>query len=281
MTSSTHFLSLCCLQVNVSYYHGCLVSPWLPPGCQAFSYPRIDGLSRKRGSTGAEEEKNYFRDSLSFCFFFNVLFVESADRMLIQWIFKYQRLPFCSPLPVFCWIPAFISYHLLLYHLLCACLHLPHATAPFHPIKSPLSSPLPLWQVGCSRDIPFTHHPLLSSHHFSCKMRTVGNTWEHLLSVTFPLSSRAIFLPSHPPHPPIILLLLYWNRSLHLPPFLPFTPSTFFPLLTLPLISPSSRHFNWLLINRVCLKQTAFIAITKAHESVSCVYVWLSASAYV
>lgn len=233
MTSSTHFLSLCCLQLNVSYYHGCLVSPWLPPGCQAFSYPRIDGLSRKRGSTGAEEEKNYFRDSLSFCFF--LMFY--SWKVLTECLFNGSLNIRGRPSVLLFMSPSFLlnsCFHLLSSPLISPpLLRLPHAAGPLPSCQvSSLSSPLPLWQVGCSRDIPF--YPPCFAFISSLLLQdgpTVGNTWEHLLSVTFPLSSRPNFLPSHPPHPPIIilLLLLHSNRSLHLPPFLTFTPSTFPP----------------------------------------------------
>lgn len=57
---------------------GCLVSPWLPSGCQGFSFPRKDRLSRKRGSTGSRggEKKKLHQDSGLTQLLFYFLFVD-------------------------------------------------------------------------------------------------------------------------------------------------------------------------------------------------------------
>lgn len=275
MTSPTHFsfffLSLCCLHVNVSYYHGWSVSPWLPSGCQGFSFPRIDGLSRKRGSKGAEEERNYFGDSLSFCFIFylwscSLFFRKALTERFFAWSLNIRGGPsllLLSPacLPVCLWILAFISYTFLSLPLFLSSVF----TSLMPPPSPPLFDSPSSVRSGVAVTSLLLTIPLLSSPHFSRKMLSAGNTWEHLLTLLFCPSSRPIFLPFHPP----ILLSSFFTKifplSLHLPPFLTFTPSKFFPSEPLHLFPRRLRHINWLLINRVCLKQTAFIAITKAH----------------
>lgn len=133
---------------------------------RAFLFPRIDGLSRKRGSTGAEEERNYFWDSafVWFSIFGAALCsVFFLGKVLTECFFTGSlNVRRCPSVPLFippCLPDKNYSLHPLsccvISYLLVFSLLFPYASATS--ISSSPSSPLPLSQLGWA--LPW--HPLL------------------------------------------------------------------------------------------------------------------------
>lgn len=251
---------------------------WSLPGSRlavrAFLFPRIDGLSRKRGSDRAEEERNLLWGLTLLLFYFYLWSCSLSSRAVLTVCICAGSLDTrlcCSVLHIPLNLPLFAFKIFISYRSCCflfSCLpHLllfPRCFQSPHFLSSP-SFPLPLRLSGkVTSYYSFNSLLLQDCKSFILTPVTDGNIYE-LFYFFFPQANLPP-IPSPYPHSPFILKSSLFTLSLpclHPPPqhFLSFPHCL--------------RHFNGVLIKRVCLKRMAFTAITKAHESVSCVCVYM------